>query len=650
MCGICGFVGNPDPPVLKRMRDALWRRGPDDAGSYLSERVGLAHRRLSILDLDGGRQPMSGPEGDVVLVFNGEIYNHPVLRREIEARGGRYRTRSDTETILHAYEAFGTDCVSRFDGMFAFVLYDRRKKLLFGARDRFGEKPLYYTARPFGGVEFAFASELKSLRQHPEIDSRLELAEDGLVSYLLHDAVQGARSIYDGVRRLEPGSAFLYGLAGSESPGFRQWKYWEPQIGGAAPSAGGGPSVEAELLDRLEAAVEERLMADVPVGVLLSGGLDSSAIVALLRRGGHTGFKTFSIGFRDASFDESRYAEAVAAKFETEHIARTFEASDLVEQIPFVASRLDEPFADPSILPTSMLCQLAAEHVKVVLGGDGADELFAGYDPFHALAPARWYRRLVPQFLHDGCVAPLAGCLRDCGGNMSLAFKVGRFLRGARAPADRQMGLWMGPFSPAGLRRLLPELGSAVTPEALDAHCAPPGRGGLASDIDRGLDFFQRSYLPDDILVKLDRASMMHSLEVRAPYLDREVVEFVNRLPGGLKYRGGVTKSLLKRAVLQGRLLPESIVHRKKKGFGIPVARWLRGELHDYFRRALLDEWPEELAMFDRGEIRRLWDAHLGCRANHYKELWALFMLAQWATRRLDDPVPAEAVNEVSSG
>jgi asparagine synthase (glutamine-hydrolysing) len=640
MCGICGFVGNPDPTVLDQMRDALWRRGPDDSGSFHADRVALAHRRLSILDLNGGHQPMSSPDGDLVLVFNGEIYNHPALKRDFEARGRNYLTRSDTETLLHAYEQFGTECLSHFDGMFAFVLYDRRKKLLFGARDRFGEKPLYYTTRPFGDVEFVFASELKSLRQHPAIDSRLQLSEDGLVSYLLHDYVQGPRSIHEGVRRLEPGCAFVYGLPGSESPGFREWQYWQPEIGVPAHPAVGSATPETHLLEILAASVEERLMSDVPVGVLLSGGLDSSTIVALLHRAGHTGFKTFSIGFRDASFDESHHAAAVAEMFGTEHVSRVFEASDLVEQIPFVAARLDEPFADPSILPTSMLCRLAAEHVKVVLGGDGADEIFAGYDPFLALAPARWYRRLVPQFLHQGCVLPLAGCLRDCGKNMSPVFKLSRFLRGVQAPVDRQMALWMGPFDPQGLQRLLPDLGAAVSPAALDAHYAPPPGRAFRSDIDRGLDFFQRSYLPDDILVKLDRASMMHSLEVRAPYLDRELVQFVNQLSGDLKYREGVTKSLLKRAVLQSRLLPKSIVHRQKKGFGIPVARWLRVELHEYFRQTLIEEWPAELAMFDQREIRRLWDAHIRHAANHYKELWALFMLARWATRQRTDPAP----------
>ena len=642
MCGICGFVGDPNPAVLERMQEALWRRGPDDAGNFHGERVSLGHRRLSILDLGGGHQPMSSADGNLVVVFNGEIYNHPALKQQLETQGRHYLTRSDTETILHAYEEFGTDCVEHFDGMYAFVLYDRRKRLLFGARDRLGEKPLYYTAQPFGDVEFAFASELKSLRRHPAIDSRLQLSNEGLVSYLLHDYVQGSRSIHEGVRRLEPGCAFVYGLPGSDAPGLRQWQYWQPQIGALVSPTSHPPisaSPEQHLMELLAASVEERLMSDVPVGVLLSGGLDSSAIVALLHRAGHTRFKTFSIGFRDASFDESQYAAAVANRFGTEHISRVFEANDLVEQIPFVVARLDEPFADPSVLPTSMLCQLAAEHVKVVLGGDGADELFAGYDPFHALAPARWYRRLVPQFLHRACVLPLAGSLRDSDKNMSLAFKVSRFLSGARAPVDRRMAMWMGPFTPAGLLRLLPDL-PAVSPEAIDSHYALPTRETIGCDIDRGLDFFQRSYLPDDILVKIDRASMMHSLEVRAPYLDRELVEYVNRLPANWKYRSGATKHLLKRAVLQSGLLPKSVVHRKKKGFGIPVARWLRVELHDYFRQALIEEWPSELAMFNGNEVLRLWDAHQRRSANHYKELWALFMLARWATRRLDDPAP----------
>jgi asparagine synthase (glutamine-hydrolysing) len=648
MCGICGFVGPRDREALVRMRDALRHRGPDEAGLFDDDEVSLGHRRLSIIDLTTGQQPTFNEDRSIVVVFNGEVYNHRELRGPLEASGHRYASNSDTETIVHAYEEYGTDCLDRLQGMFAFVLYDRRRRRLFGARDRLGKKPLYYTSGPGGqasdGLRFAFASEPKALLAHPSLAGSFSLSRQGLISYLLNDYVVGPLSIFEGVRRLEPGSAFVMGLPGSENEGFRRWRYWDLQFG--VDDRGGGPESTAtdeeaagRVIELLSAAVERRLMSDVPLGVFLSGGIDSSAIVALLSRLRPPGeIKTFSIGFDEPSFDESPYAEAVARHFGTEHHVRHFTASECLNRISLVTSMLDEPFADPSVLPVSMLCEFARETVTVALGGDGGDELFAGYAPFKAVRPGRFYHRWVPGPVHRKVLVPASGLLPASDANMALQFKVSRFLRGAAVAPEYRLPTWMGPFSLEQLRWLAPDLvGSLNAEEAYGpmarAYQRLHGRG--ATDLQQALDFFERFYLPDDILVKVDRASMMHSLEVRAPFLDTALVEYVNALPDPMKLRKGVTKFLLRKALLQARngepVVPRASVHRAKKGFGIPVARWIRKDLRREFREAVIEDWPASLDMFDRRAIQQLHESHVQGAANNYKELWALFMLARWA-------------------
>jgi asparagine synthase (glutamine-hydrolysing) len=637
MCGICGFVGGGGSGTLRAMTDAITHRGPDADGFFLDERVGLGHRRLSIVDLEGGRQPMADEAGDVVVVFNGEIYNHPELFARFSTERP-YRTTSDTESILRAYERHRTECVLHLDGMFAFVLYDRSRRMLFGARDRFGKKPLYHTTRPFGRFQFAFASELKSLRACPDIAAGVSISDDALGSYLLNDYVTGTQSIWDGISQVAPGSAFVYGLPGSGQEGYREWAFWRREVAcDDAPRSMSPPSyTEAcdRLVELLDRAVKRRFMADVPVGVLLSGGIDSSSIVACAKRTGCLPLKTFSIGFEEESFDETPFAAEVARHFGTDHHHRVFIGSELVARAERVAWMMDEPFADPSVLPTAFLCELAAEHVKTVLGGDGADELLAGYDPFKAIGPATWYERLVPRIIHGNVIKPLAQMLPDTGENMSLAFKLERFLRGMHEPADRRVRTWMGPFSPAQLAKLVPDTripSDAVSPE----RSRPRSTDAIAL----ALDFYQASYLTSDILVKVDRASMLHSLEVRTPFLDKALAEYVNGLPSRYKYHRGITKRLLKDAALRSGLLPPSIVNRRKKGFGIPVAKWMRGDLHGYFRDVLLGELPAPLAMISRPAIADLWNRHCRREANCYKELWALFMLVQWARSVVAQPV-----------
>ena len=719
MCGIVGYVSltaAESPSTIQAMTDRLLHRGPDAGGLFVQPPVFLGHRRLSIVDLSNGQQPCFNEDGSIVIVFNGEIYNHPQLKPHLESLGHRYHSNCDTETILHAYETWGPDCVSHLNGMFAFVLYDTRQRLLFGARDRYGKKPLYYTSAPIASqdgrsqVEFAFASELKAFRAHPAFD-QWPVSMPALTDYLLSDYVVGEESIVAGISRLPAGSAFLFGLPDSAQSGWKSWKYWDfsvadesgsvlTPVGNATgrnriaarngqpqdsseplPQAVRGvwqplpdaapPSIEEageELLRRLHQAVERRLLSDVPLGLLLSGGIDSSTLLAILAEHRTASqIDTFSIGFDEASFDESGYAEQVAKRFGTRHHCRRFTAAELQRRIPFIAEMLDEPFADPSVLPVSLLCEFARERVTVALTGDGGDELLAGYDPVQAVLPASRYRRFVPSFVHDAVVVPLSHWLPGSSDNMPLQFKVHRFLRGAVADPRIQAATWMGPFSLRQLQRLLPECEQFTDPDAAYApfwkayrSVSPAAAQGLAHCI----DFFQRFYLTDDILVKADRASMMHSLELRSPFLDTEVAEYVNQLPVSYKYHRGVTKRLLKLALVRPRLrhrtgtteplLPAEIVYRRKKGFGIPVARWIRGELRPLFQRTLIDAWPESrLPQFNRWEIERLLQEHLSGRSNHYKELWALFMLALWAEQHLspEDAWPgAVSMGAVSMG
>jgi len=642
MCGIVGYVGAPNPGVLTAMRDELTHRGPDECGNFIDERVSLGHRRLSIIDLEHGHQPATNRDESVVLVYNGEIYNHLTVRGELETSGYQYDSHCDTESVIHAYEQFGTACVDHLDGMFAFVLFDRVRGLLFGARDRMGKKPLYYTSRPFQGnghrVEFAFASELKSLRQHPAIAPELKISDPAVLSFLLHDYVVGAQSVYQNVRRLLPGHAFTFGLPGSGRDGFRAWRYWDIDF---SPTEGAcrAPS-EKEARERvrtlLTSAVEARLMSDVPLGVLLSGGLDSSLVTSLMTQLRHAhSVKTFTIGFHEASFDESRHAAKVAAYLGTDHHCRWFAISDVQHHMDRLIDALDEPFADPSILPYSMLCEFARERVTVAMGGDGGDELFAGYDPFRAIRPARVYAKAIPEWLHRGAIVPLASLIPTSGRNLSLSFKAARFLRGVTVPPRAWPPVWMAPFTIAQLQRLVPDLARDLTVEAGYASFLERS-WGLKHDVDIMLYFYQRFYLPDNILFKADRASMLHSLEVRSPLLDTALVTYVNRLPAHLKLRR-TTKYLLKRVAEGGNgqnpLLPRSIIRRRKKGFGIPIARWIREGLYDLFHETLLGNWPSSLGMFEPKEVARLLDRHRRGTENHYKELWALFVLASWADR-----------------
>ncbi len=622
MCGICGAVdraGPVDRDVLERMTRSLAHRGPDDEGLWVSPpregascSAGLGFRRLSIIDVAGGNQPIWNEDGTVAVIFNGEIYNFRELRAVLEARGHCFSTATDTEVIVHLYEDLGADCVTRLNGMFALAVWDTRDETLFLARDRLGEKPLYYAE---AGSTFLFGSEPKALLQHPACPHALD--HNALAQYLALDYVPAPDSIFSGMRKLEAAHRLV--LRGGHA---RIDRYWELPF--EPDPARSEADWADELRTRLEEAVRLRLVSDVPLGVFLSGGIDSSTVVALMARHVPAAeLKTFSIGFGERSFDESDHARRVATLFGTDHHEHVFTPQVMLDVLPRVLAGVDEPFADSSVLPTFVLSEFTRGTVTVALGGDGGDELLAGYPTFQADAIARRY--LMPRALHERAVVPLAQRLPVSTDNFSFDFKLKRFLRGARLPTPDRHGAWLGGFTAAGAQRVLRE------PPAIHPHerlrAVDHGSAGL-DPVARLIRLYALTYLADDILVKTDRASMLTSLEVRAPFLDHTLVEFLGRVPSNLKLHRYTTKHLLKRAVRD--LLPREIAERPKKGFGIPLAAWLKREL----REPLLDELsPERLqrqGLFEPAEVARLVGEHLNGRRDNRKELWALYAFQLW--------------------
>ncbi len=615
MCGIAGFVGRGDLGVLRRMTDAIRHRGPDAEGHWSEENTGvfLGHRRLSIIDLSGGAQPMWTRDGKLGVTFNGEIYNHAELRAELVQRGCQFATdHSDTEVLLHAYREWGDGFVERLNGMWAFVIYDRERRRLFGSRDRFGKKPLYYFHE---GDTFGFASELPALLQHPGCPRNLDALS--LKKYFAHCYIPAPRSIYERVWKLPGGHSFASDLADRT---LKISRWWEFILETQAP-----PDEEIlceEIRATLDRAVQRRLMSDVPLGVFLSGGIDSSAIAALAAKHVPAGqLNTFSIGFNEPSFDESSYARLVAKNLGTNHREEILDLEKSTALIPDIVARLDEPLGDGSLLPTYLLSKFTRQHVTVALGGDGGDELFAGYDPFRALKKAELYAKIVPKPIHAG-IRHLAARLPVSHQNISLDFKIKRTLMGLSYPPPLWNAVWMSALEPRDISALFQEPTPIETlySEAIEAwdRCAQP------NIVDRALQFWTNVYLQDGILAKVDRASMMNSLEARSPFLDLEVVNLARKIPWQLKLRGGTTKWILKKALAP--LLPQEIIDRPKKGFGMPIGRWLS--------EGKFPIEPEKTALLlNPAFISKKWAEHREHRADHRLFLWSYWLFSRWQQR-----------------
>lgn len=604
--------------IVGRMCDRLAHRGPDAAGEYQDRIIALGHRRLRIIDINTGDQPVYNEDKTKVLIFNGEIYNYKILRQELCSRGHIFRTQTDSEVIVHLYEDMGAACVQKLNGMFSFAIWDISEQSLFLARDRFGQKPLFYAC--FGN-DIVFASELKAIVMHPHI--KLTIDRVALAQYLAYEYVPAPKTIYKDIFKLPAGHTLQHAQGKAVV-----LEYWDYACGDTKNTSLSLTSAAGQLQELLFSSVQTHLMSDVPLGVFLSGGIDSSIIAACAQKYATDCVKTFSVTFDDASFDESRYAKKVARFLGTEHYEKHFNVKELLHAIDTVLPGMDEPFADASLLPTALLSQFAREHVTVVLGGDGSDELLCGYPTFQAERLARGYS-LVPQTVHERLIVPLAARLPVDRKNFSIDFKIKQFLKGAKAPENIRHQQWLGAFTRAQIEELCcPDFFNA---DVFDGIYAPSiSRYHQAIDMDarnRASYMYVKTYLQDDILTKIDRASMMYSLEVRSPFLDAEVTAFIGGLDSGHKMHGLSTKHVLKKAA-KG-MIPQEIIKRQKKGFGIPIAHWFRNELQDQIADASFGDTLACVGIKKEG-VSALVSQHFAGTHDHRKQLWTLFALKKW--------------------
>jgi asparagine synthase (glutamine-hydrolysing) len=636
MCGIAGIMDirgrRPiDEPLLRRMTDRIAHRGPDGNGFHVAPGIGLGHRRLAIIDVVHGQQPLFNEDDTIAVTFNGEIYNFQEIAAELEGKGHRFRTQCDTEVIVHAWEEWGEACLTRFRGMFAFALWDAARETLFLARDRLGKKPLYYALLADGRL--IFASELKALLVCPDLPRDLD--PTAVEDYFAYGYVGEGKSIYRGVAKLAPAHCLTVRRAAAMPAPL---PYWDIVFTDAARVT--ETEARAELVARLREAVELRLISDVPLGAFLSGGVDSSAIVALMAGSGDT-VNSFSIGFTQAAFDESAYAERVAKQYGTRHLGRIVDADDF-DVVGRLAAIYDEPFADSSAIPTYRVCALARERVTVALSGDGGDELFAGYRRY------RWHRReeqlrgFLPAALRRGVFgalariypkldwAPRALRARSTFGELAGDSLDGYF-RNVSMLDDEARSLL---FS----RRFKNELQGYRAREQLARHfAAAPTEDKLS----RAQYVDLKTYLPGDILTKIDRASMANSLEVRAPFLDHRFVEWSATLPPALKLRNGLGKYVLKRALEP--MLPHDLLYRPKQGFSVPLAAWFRGPLRDSMRAALAGPLLRDTGWFDHAHITEALAQHESRRRDHSQLLWSLLMFSSFLRDVHDGPADRAA-------
>lgn len=630
MCGIAGFIRRdvPEPvdhEVLRRMTRSLSHRGPDDEGTYEQGGAFLGHRRLAVIDIGGGHQPITSEDGRVVVVFNGEIYNHHELRRDLAARGHIFRTRSDTEVLVHLWEDERESMVGRLNGMFAFAIWDSRDRTLLLARDRMGKKPLYWGV--FDG-EIVFGSELRAMLAHPAVPR--EVDPGGLYRFLTLDYVPAPWSILRGVHKVDAAGYVLFseGVA-------REGRYTDIRVPPEPMKVDAGEAA-SRVWDTLCQATRRRLESEVPLGVFLSGGLDSTAVLAAMAMDvPPSQIRTFTIGFEEPSYDESDAARLVAAHFGTDHHERVLTGEEAVALVRNCAGIADEPLADPSIIPTWLLSRFAREHVTVALSGDGGDELFYGYPTFNADLPATIATRILPRTVRARWLPWLASLLPQSDRDMSLPFKIDRFVRGLRFGRFERHLAWIGGFAPEdAIAVLQPDIAASVSglasyPDcsAHLAHCAD------FPDPQRIAYLYARLYLGEGVLAKVDRASMANGLEVRSPFLDAEMVRLAFALPPHLSFSTTGTKLLIRR-MLRGRV-PPAILKRPKKGFGIPLARWFRTDLDPLLREVLAPRKIAREGYFRPEVVTGLVDLHRSGRANLRKELFSLLVFELWLSRYL---------------
>jgi asparagine synthase (glutamine-hydrolysing) len=624
MCGICGVVyAEGDRPVnpnlVGLMTAAITHRGPDQDGFYIRDNVGLGSRRLSIIDLDGGQQPIHNEDKTVWVVFNGELYNYRDLTRSLTHLGHKFYTSTDTEVLVHAYEEFGDEFIEYLNGMFAFALWDARKQRLIVARDRLGIKPLYYTLHDDALI---FGSELKTILTYPGISRSVDLVS--LNEYLSFEYIPTPRTIFQGISKLPPGHVLSFSRGR-----LKIWQYWNVNLGRSEnikPKQ--VKEYERELLSVLKHAVEKEMVSDVPVGVMLSGGLDSSTVAALMTEIAPGNVKSFSVRFDDPSFDESPYARQVAHHLQTEHYELTLTPHLALDLVPQMAKFLDEPLGDSSFIPTFLLSQFTRHHVKVALGGDGGDELFAGYSTLQAHRLVEYYERFVPGFVRHHIVPWFVDRMPVSFNNISLDFKIRRFIGGRGLPLVVRHHQWLGSFTAAQKRQLLQPWTQLLEKDTYHAAFEHQLQSGAKEALNQLLYCDLKMYLEGDILPKVDRASMAHSLEVRVPLLNHTLVEYVAQIPHSMKLHGLTTKYILRRAMRDR--LPQEILGRGKKGFNMPVAKWLTRDLRPLLEEMLSSERLKREGFFNPSYVQQLLGEHMQGKQDHRKLLWTLLVFELW--------------------
>lgn len=625
MCGIWGIATNEaiEPSLLQKTGNILRHRGPDDGGIWLSKNghIGLGHRRLSIIDLSTkAHQPMSNEDDSIWITYNGEIYNFKEIRVVLEKKGHIFKSHSDTEVIIHAYEEWGEECLSRLSGMFSFAIWDEKKQRLFIARDRIGKKPLFYY---WDGKLFAFASELQGLLAL-NIPKDVDLS--AIHQYLIYQYIPAPKSAFKDVFKLPPAYYLIL-----ENSNLRIQRYWNIDFSEKIKVINEKQLTE-DVFERLKESVRQRLISDVPIGAFLSGGIDSSIVVALMSEIMHEPVRTFSIGFGEDAYNELPYARQIAKLFKTDHkeFIVKFDALDI---LPKLVRHYGEPFADSSALPTFYLSKMTSEFVKVALSGDGGDENFAGYDRYYALKLMKWFRH-VPKTVRILSLKAL-----NIGGESDIKSKskrLKRFLQGSFFPQNYEYLQWMIAFSKEKLEALYGRAMSEILMrENPYDYLVKLFECSTANNlIEKAMDADIHSYLPFDLLVKVDIASMANSLEVRCPFLDHKFMEFIASIPLEYKLNGRVKKYILKKA-FKG-LIPEEIFKRGKTGFGVPISKWFRHDLKNYISDVLLSRQSLERGYFKPDAVRALLSEHISGKIDHSPRLWTLLMLELWHREFID--------------
>ena len=626
MCGIVGIVRNDhsdvDQALLARMCAAIRHRGPDDDGFYLNKGVGLGMRRLAIIDLKSGAQPIHNQDRTAWIIFNGEIYNYRQLRDQLEKLGHSFYTNSDTEAIIHAYDQYGADCPKHLRGMFAFAIWDERTQELFLARDRVGKKPVLY-AQVNG--QLVFGSEFSALLQHPDIGKDIDF--EALNHYLSFMCVPAPLTAYREIRKLEPGHSLRY-----RKGEIRIERYWQPDFSRKVDLSEQEAGEEAIRI--LRDAVKVRLMSEVPLGAFLSGGIDSSAVVALMSEESSAPVKTFSIGFEEQDFSELHHARRVAEHVGADHhefIVRP----DALEVLPILVEHYGEPYADSSAVPTYYVARETRKHVTVALNGDGGDESFAGYERYAAMRVAERYHR-IPALLRDTVLRQAIELMPSSETKRGRVRDLKRFVEAASLPKVERYLRWVSVFDSQAKQDLYTDSFRQETRAHSAAGIIDPwfARANGSGIVDAALLTDIMTYLPNDLLVKVDIATMANSLEARSPFLDHHVIEFAASLPEKYKLRGLTTKYLLKQVLR--KLLPAENLGRRKMGFGVPIGHWFRGKLQPFLRETILSEAALKRGLFKPEAVKRLVELHTRGERDYSHQLWTLLMLELWFQRFID--------------